>query len=93
VRLVTLACNIGLFTMGADFAPVPQLARPGRWLNYYSPRDMLGYPLRFMRNLEHVEDHEVSLGGWFRGWTGLAHTLYWTERKLWAKRIPADLGI
>lgn len=94
VTLVTLACNIGLFKLGQNFEPVPAIWRAGGWLNYFSKRDALGFPMAGVtQGTELVEDHQVSLGGLFRGWTGLAHTLYWTEKSLWKKRIPTDLGL
>lgn len=88
VHLVTFGCNIGLFTLGSRFKPVPQLGR-GDWDNLYSDRDMLGFPLAVDPSLEHVYDHEVSVGGWFRGWTGLAHLQYWPDAKLWKTTIPS----
>lgn len=93
VRLVTLGCNIGLFFLGRKFDPVPQLLAPGKWLNLYSKRDMLGFPLNLGDpNLAHVVDVPVSLGGWFTGWTGLAHTRYWDDDDLWEETLPELLG-
>jgi pimeloyl-ACP methyl ester carboxylesterase len=92
VRLVTMGCNIGLFTLGNHFQPVKQLEVPNHWINVYSPRDMLGFPLTVDPNLKHVHDVEVSVGGWFRGWTGLAHTLYWSDEDLWRITLPKLLA-
>ncbi len=93
VRLVTMGCNIGLFNLGRTFAPVPSLEAPGAWINVFSPRDMLGFPLGIDPCLAHVRDVQVSVGGWFKGWTGLAHIRYWTDRTLWKKTLPNLLGI
>jgi len=93
VRLVTLGCNIGLFNLDRTFVPVPQLLVPGRWINVFSPRDMLGFPLGIDPTLRHVQDVAVGVGGWFRGWTGLAHTQYWNDDDLWSKTLPKLLGI
>lgn len=93
VRLVTMGCNIGLFHLGLGFQPVPVLGAPGRWLNVFSRRDMLGYPLAGGKGLEHVQDFEVSVGGWFRGWTGLAHTQYWGDKNLFQNTLPRLLGL
>lgn len=93
VSLVTFGCNIGLFTLGERFVPVPQLAEQGTWWNLYSARDMLGFPLAGDPNLRHVKDIEVSVGGWFKGWTGLAHVRYWDDRRLWRKTIPNLLAV
>lgn len=92
VRLVTMGCNIGLFNLGKKFEPVPQLEAPGSWINVFSPRDMLGFPLGIDPNLAHVRDVKVSVGGWFKGWTGLAHVRYWSDADLWKKTLPSLLG-
>lgn len=93
VRLVTMGCNIGLFTLGRKFEPVPQLEAPGAWINVFSPRDMLGFALGIDPNLRHVKDVKISVGGWFKGWTGLAHLRYWTDENLWKNTLPDLLGI
>lgn len=91
VRLVTFGCNIGLFTLGTQFEPLEQLRAKGSWINLFSRRDALGFPLSVDPALAHVHDYAVSVGGWFRGWTGLAHTLYWDDRRLWRDTIPSLL--
>ena len=63
MRLVTLGCNIGLFNLGCNFVRVPSLEAPGRWLNFFSPRDFLGFPLAVDPALAHVVDHKVGVGG------------------------------
>lgn len=88
VQLVTFGCNIGLFTLGESFEPVPQLRAPGSWVNLFSPRDMLGFPLAVDPALAHVLDVKIGVGGWFTGWTGLAHVRYWDDKKLWSRTIP-----
>ena len=93
VRLVTLGCNIGLFTLGRHFAPVPALGKPEAWINVFSPRDLLGFPLAVDPALAHVQDHATGVGGWFTGWTGLAHIRYWNDASLWSKKIPDLLDI
>lgn len=92
VRLVTLACNIGLFTLGEGFKPVPQL-HGNRWVNCYAKRDALGFPLRTDPRLNFVHDVRVKLGGWFTGWTGLVHTKYWSDERLWSETIPKLLDL
>jgi pimeloyl-ACP methyl ester carboxylesterase len=87
VRMVTMGCNLGLFTLGQSFKPVQALCA-SEWHNLYSGRDMLGFPLSVDPGLTHVQDLEVSVGGWFKGWTGLAHIRYWDDAKLWEKTIP-----
>lgn len=92
VRLVTLACNIGLFNLGDGFKPVPQL-HGNRWINLYAKRDMLGFPLRVDPRLNFVHDVRVRLGGLFTGWTGLVHTKYWGDEKLWSETVPKLLAL
>lgn len=92
VRLVTLACNIGLFTLGEGFRAVPAL-RGNRWINIYAKRDMLGFPLRVDPRLNFVHDVRVSLGGLFAGWTGLVHTKYWGDSRLWSETVPKLLAL
>jgi pimeloyl-ACP methyl ester carboxylesterase len=91
-RLVTLACNIGLFNLGEGFKPVKQL-HSNRWINLYAKRDMLGFPLRVDPKLNFVHDVRVNLGGLFAGWTGLVHTKYWGDRKLWSETVPKLLAL
>jgi pimeloyl-ACP methyl ester carboxylesterase len=93
VRLVTLGCNIGLFNLGCSFKRVPALERPGRWLNVFSPRDFLGFALATDPALRHVSDRAVGVGGWFTGWTGLAHVRYWGDSKIWKKTLPEMLHL
>jgi pimeloyl-ACP methyl ester carboxylesterase len=94
VRLVSMACNIGLFTLGERFEPVPQLAKPGRWLNCWDKDDMLGFPLDVPPGtLPSVHDHEVRVGSLWNRWNGLVHLGYWGDRKLFRKTIPKLLGL
>ncbi len=88
VRLVTMGCNIGLFHLGHPFREVRNITE---WHNLYSARDMLGFPLAIEPGLAHVQDREVSVGGWFKGWTGLAHVRYWDTASLWKREIPGLL--
>ena len=91
VRMVTMGCNLGLFTLGQSFKPVQGVCR---WVNYFSARDFLGFPLGGDPQLAGlVEDYEIGVGGWFTGWTGLAHVRYWGDDRLWSRTIPAELEI
>ncbi|MBX9588473.1 MAG: hypothetical protein K2X43_04155 [Hyphomonadaceae bacterium] len=66
-------------------------AGKARWLNFYSPNDLLGYPLKPLNNLYRDEprlaDKAVCAEGWFRSWffpaplhALAAHSGYWTNR-------------
>jgi pimeloyl-ACP methyl ester carboxylesterase len=94
VTLITFGCNIGLFNLGRPFVPVGALARKGAWLNVYSRRDMLGFPVNLGDPaLAHVQDVQVGVGGVFKGWTGLAHVRYWDDRALWSTTLPKLLAL
>lgn len=79
-KLVTLGCNIGLFTLGSGFAPVPGLSD---WLNLWDDDDFLGWPVAITEDLAFVRDHQVNVGI-----TGLAHTKYWDDHALWSATVP-----
>lgn len=92
VGLVTFGCNIPLFMMALDeiepidFPPLPiklsSVWRPkARWVNFYDPDDILGYPLKpigeaYSKVVD--EDVEIDVGGIF-GWTPVSHGKYWTD--------------
>ncbi len=89
VRLVTLGCNLGLFTLGQEFVPVPQLARPERWFNVFSRNDALGFSL----DIPHVINRSYLVGPWFLRRTGLAHIGYFGDNSLWEDFLPNLLDI
>ncbi len=92
VKLVTMGFNAGLFYLGQKF-PVPaQVSAPGSWVNMFSTRDFLGYPAK-ASGLDHVKDVPVSLGGVFRGWTGLSHVLYWEDASFWKNEVTKVLAL
>ncbi|MCH6589520.1 MAG: hypothetical protein IH806_03295 [Proteobacteria bacterium] len=91
--MVTFGCNIPLFTFAyATVVPIEfpaaQLPNPGavrdkaKWLNYYDPDDVLGYPLKSINAAYDAvvdEDIPISVGGWFSSWNPLSHNKYWTD--------------
>jgi pimeloyl-ACP methyl ester carboxylesterase len=63
------------------------LRKKARWLNFYSSRDLLGFPLKALnddyRNAEKIHDIRVcSQSPWLVPylWCVFAHTRYWTNR-------------
>jgi hypothetical protein len=92
LKLWTMGSNLGLFNLGQPFDCPPALLNDGVWTNLWDDRDMLGFPLRAQAAFSQVQDVEVRVGSWLTGWTGLAHTKYWGDRKLWKKTIPDLLG-
>jgi hypothetical protein len=53
-----------------------------RWLNFYDPDDVLGYPLKPLSSTygEAVSaDITVNVGGLLSSWNPRSHTAYWTD--------------
>ncbi len=91
--MVTFGCNIPLFTFAYDKVepikfPGPKLSaahkRKARWLNFYDPDDILGYPLKALPAYRKVVDRDVAInaGGIFSSWNPLSHSDYWTDNDL-----------
>jgi hypothetical protein len=58
------------------------IAGVSKWLNFYDPDDVLGYPLRSLGGTfkERVsEDVAVNAGGPLSTWNPLSHNRYWTD--------------
>ena len=89
--MVTFGCNIPLFTMAyTNVTPIkfparqfpPAIRKKARWLNYFDPDDILGYPLKpinaaYGRVVS--EDISINVGGLFSSWNPTSHTKYWTD--------------
>lgn len=63
-------------------ASADELAEVTRWLNFYDPDDVLGYPLRpidpkYAAAVD--EDIAVNVGGLLRSWNPASHNAYWTD--------------
>lgn len=91
--IITFGCNIPLFTLAwrkSDIRPIrfpgralPPAARArARWLNFFDPDDVLGYPLRPI-NARYArvvsEDIAINAGGLLASWNPLSHQGYWTD--------------
>lgn len=80
--LVTLGCNIPVFTAGlakrqSFRAPTPEF----RWHNFYDPDDVLGWPVRQL-GLDYerlATDFAINAGGLFTSWNFFSHQGYWTD--------------
>ncbi|HEX2076626.1 MAG TPA: hypothetical protein VHG08_02925 [Longimicrobium sp.] len=62
--------------------PAEAIVRVSKWLNFYDPDDVLGYPLRSLGDTfrERVsEDVAVNAGGPLSTWNPLSHNQYWTD--------------
>ncbi len=91
VGLVTFGCNIPLFTFAYETIepikfPAQQLPEDikekSKWLNFYDPDDILGYPLKPICEAYNDvvdADNAINVGGIFTSWNPLSHTQYWTD--------------
>ncbi len=91
-KLITFGCNLGIFNLDGNFDNPRQLVY-GKWTNMFDSSDMLGYPLAVQPSFAHVQDVEVSVGGWLTGWWGISHCSYFGDKKLWSKTIPDHLKV
>ncbi len=93
VTLVSMACNVGIFTLGQPLDIPSQLKEPGKWLNVWDKDDALGWPMAVVPEAKpYVIDVQTNIGG-FLSWTGLVHTHYWEDKTLWRDTIANLLGI
>ena len=89
--IVTFGCNLPLFTFAYSQVepirfPPPRLREDlkekARWLNFYDPDDILGYPLKPISE-EYAEvvteDNAINVGGIVSSWNPLSHNSYWTD--------------
>lgn len=88
---VTFGCNIPVFTFAHDI--VVPISFPGeklteaekskaKWLNYYDPDDILGYPLKAINSAYDktvYADIPINVGGMFSSWNPISHGDYWTD--------------
>ncbi|MCA1248598.1 hypothetical protein [Massilia sp. MS-15] len=87
--LVTTGCNIPVFVAAHLRMHIIPIARPTpgfRWINFYDPDDVLGWPLQPLPGgyRELVEDRVVNAGSGvagllLRSWNPLAHDGYWED--------------
>lgn len=89
--LVTFGCNLPLFTFAySQVDPIqfpPQrlrkdLKEKSKWLNFYDPDDILGYPLKpISEGYAEVVTRDIAInaGGIFSSWNPLSHNGYWTD--------------
>jgi len=89
--IITFGCNIPLFTFAysnvqpVEFPPKTlsaALKKKAKWLNYYDPDDVLGYPLKAINEDYEktvTKDISINVGGLFSSWNPMAHSEYWTD--------------
>lgn len=103
--LVTLGSPIALWSLRYPRFGVPvtlpakRLAehhpalRP-RWVNFYDPDDVIGYPLKPLNAAYDDavdEDRAVDAGSWLTRWNPMSHTGYWGDSEV-ARVIADDLA-
>jgi len=91
--MITFGCNIPFFTLAYKKADIKPIQFPGdaltpvqkskaKWLNFYDPDDVLGYPLKVINqkyNRVVNEDKAINVGGIFSSWNPMSHQKYWTD--------------
>jgi hypothetical protein len=58
---------------------------PSRWVNFYDPDDVIGYPLKPLNaryRAAVTEDRPVNVGSWLTSWNPLSHVGYWDNPKI-----------
>lgn len=59
-----------------------EVRRAAKWLNFYDPDDVLGFPLKPLSpsyNATVTEDVAINVGGILSFWNPLSHLEYWTD--------------
>ncbi|MBW4461990.1 MAG: hypothetical protein KME47_17375 [Nodosilinea sp. WJT8-NPBG4] len=55
----------------------------GKWINFFSPNDLLGYPIKGINELYNravLDEREVQVGNLLTWWNPLCHNEYWKSR-------------
>lgn len=89
--MITFGSNIPLFTFALSNVrpiefPAPELdtgiQRKARWLNFFDPDDVLGYPLKPISDAYDAtvdDDIPIDVGNILVGWNPASHTGYWSD--------------
>lgn len=87
--LVTTGCNIPIFVAAHKEMHIIPIAPPTslfKWINYYDPDDVLGWPLQPLSQGYRVlvEDRAINASGGLgslltRSWNPLSHNNYWED--------------
>lgn len=91
--MITFGCNIPFFTFAyakENIIPIkfpgsklsPEQKKKAKWLNFYDPDDILGYPLKAINDAYRKvvnQDIPINVGGLFSSWNPMSHTKYWTD--------------
>jgi hypothetical protein len=91
--IITFGCNIPFYTFAFDKINIKPIKFPGqkltpdqktkaKWLNFYDPDDVLGYPLKAINKAYSDvvnQDIPINVGGILSSWNPMSHTKYWTD--------------
>ncbi len=87
-NIISTGCNIPLFVSGLPERKCFNLNNI-QWDNYYSPKDILGWPLSILdKSFSGIQDHSINVGNVLTRWNPLCHTAYWSNNKI--VKIVAD---
>lgn len=103
--IITFGSNLPIFTLALEKVvairfPPPRLAqklrKAAKWLNFFDPDDVLGFPLKplspsYQKSV--TEDLSVNVGNPLKSWNPMSHTEYWTDNSFTqpVARMLADL--
>jgi hypothetical protein len=90
---ITFGCNIPFFVFAyakKDIKPIrfpgealPQAVKDkAKWLNFFDPDDVLGYPLKPINQAYNKvvdRDIPINVGGFLTSWNPASHLKYWTD--------------
>lgn len=87
--LYTTGCNIPIFIAAHQKMNIRPIDAPNdrfRWINYYDPDDVLGWPLQPLKNGYEtlVQDRRINSGSGvvnfiLKSWNPMSHGAYWTD--------------
>ena len=94
--LVTAGSPIAVWSLRYLHGGTPiWLSDGSKWINVYSPNDVIGYPLKGINSLyfrhPQIEDVEMYVGSFLSRLTPLAHTAYFEDRGFIA-RVAKELS-
>jgi hypothetical protein len=90
---ITFGCNIPFFVFAyakKDIKPIrfpgrallPALQKKAKWLNFFDPDDVLGYPLKPINQAYNKvvdQDTPINVGGLLASWNPMSHQKYWQD--------------
>ncbi len=87
---------VGLWNYFPAGTSLRDISRVAKWLNFYDPDDILGYPLKHLSasyGNAVSEDRAINVGGPAVSWNPLSHGAYWTDNDLTRPISQAITGV